>query len=112
MTDITDQQALEVIERICGDDFCEDMDIQAALLVPPPEWSPELRIAMEKLWTIWRIAHSIVKSHSCFGVHQDWREEAGTMYRAICTDDTASTPASTEMAESPEPKEVKPENLP
>lgn len=74
---ITDQQALEVISHICGDGFCEDLDMRADA-TPDEEWalSPDLKLAQEKLSKIYCIAHSMVVSNSCYRMHDDWRKEA------------------------------------
>ncbi len=74
---MTDQQALEVIERICGDDFCEDMSMQDL------DRQPDLKTAIGKLSRIYRISHALGQSHSCFLSHQDWRDEAEKTYAAI-----------------------------
>ena len=72
---MTDQQALELISRICGDNFCEDLDIRNA----HRKLHGELAVAHEKLGKVYRIAHALVTSHCCYSVHDDWRKEAERM---------------------------------
>ena len=67
----TDQDALDLINRICGDDFCEDVDMRYATMAPT---DPDLKIALEKLSAVYRIAHSMVRSKVCYHVHEDWRQ--------------------------------------
>lgn len=77
---ITDQQALDAIQRICGDDFCEDLDLRT---IDGPLLG-DLGIAHEKLSAVYRIAHSLVKSNICHGVHGGWRDDAEKTYWAGC----------------------------
>lgn len=76
---ITDQQALSTIERLCGDDFCEVLDMRSN------ELTGDLKTAHEKLSAIYRIAHSLVASHICFENHDDWRKEAEETAKALET---------------------------
>jgi len=76
---MTDQQALETIDLLCGDDFCEDMSMRMRDLEP----DSDLKTAVDKLSRIYRIAHSLVQSHSCFHVHDDWRHEAEQAHAAL-----------------------------
>ena len=66
-----DQQALWAIEQICGDDFCEDQEF-----LNLNREDGEMKTAIEKLTAIYSLAHSHVKGHSCFHVHEDWRKKA------------------------------------
>ncbi len=83
--EITDQLALELIDQITGDDFCEDLDCRLHLPSEdgPRSWQidpkSELGIAAEKLLQIYTIAHSMVKSNICYGAHDKWRLDAGLM---------------------------------
>lgn len=86
---ITDQQALSVIELICGDDFCEDLAMRMADGSVADE---TLTMAHEKLSMVYRIAHGIVLDHSCYRVHDDWREEAAKLATEMGVADEA--PAS------------------
>lgn len=70
---MTTEQALQLIELIVGDDFCEELDIRAVF--HPEALSPENKTAHEKLSLIYRIAHSHTP-HSCSEVHDDWRDDA------------------------------------
>jgi hypothetical protein len=64
--------ALDAIDRLAGDDFCENLDMRAAFDKPP--LSPDLMLAQQKLSTIYQIAHSESPNHSCYGVHDSWRK--------------------------------------
>lgn len=80
---MNDQQALELISRICGDDFCEELDMR----VRSPHLSEraqrkmrgDLAAANEKLGKVYRIAHALVRSRDCYHVHDDWRKDAEKM---------------------------------
>ena len=80
---MNDQQALELISRICGDDFCEELDMR----VRSPHLSEraqrkmrgDLAAANEKLGKVYRIAHALVRSRDCYNVHDDWRKDAEKM---------------------------------
>jgi hypothetical protein len=66
-------RVLNVIERIVADDFCEDLNCEAAF--HPTELSQRERTANAKLSMIYRIVHSLNPSHSCYYVHKNWRAE-------------------------------------
>lgn len=78
---MTDQQVLETIERIAGDDFCEEISMRG--LRPDDPRSDDLKTAANKLSAIYRIAHSAVRSHTCFQVHESWRQEAEHTHDAL-----------------------------
>lgn len=65
--------ALDAIERIVGDDFCEDLEMRACL-PDQPELPADLRTAQEKLGIVYQIAHSESPRHSCHHVHTEWRK--------------------------------------
>lgn len=62
---------LTAIENYCGDDFSEDLDMQDATgtLTGP------LKEAHTRLSEIYKLAHAFNTSHSCYHVHQDWRDK-------------------------------------
>lgn len=64
--------ALDAIDRIVSDDFCEDLDMRAAFDEQP--LSPDLKTAHSKLSAVYQIAHSESPRHSCYRVHADWRQ--------------------------------------
>lgn len=64
---VDDQVALEAIDHVTSDDFCEDLEMRDDL-------DGYLKIAHEKLSLIYRISHSQCRGHSCCGVHDSWRE--------------------------------------
>lgn len=75
---MTDQEALEAIELICSDDFCEDQSMQNM-----KRRKSALKTAVDKLSAIYRIAHSFGLSHECFYVHDDWWAEAERTHSAL-----------------------------
>ena len=74
-----DQQALELISQICGDDFCEELDMRNA----HRKLRGDLATAHEKLGKVYRIAHALVTSKVCYHVHDDWRKESERMVEAM-----------------------------
>lgn len=76
---VTDQEALSAIERICGDDFCEYLDMRDM----DETTNADLRTAHRKLSAVYRIAHSLVTGHVCFEVHSDWRKGAEETVNAL-----------------------------
>ncbi len=69
-----DQELLLIIERIAGDDFFADLEFRMA--AKPSKESDDMHIVAEKVSLIYRLAHSAVKKHSCYHVHEDWRKLA------------------------------------
>ena len=67
-----DQAVLWAIEQLCGDDFCEILDMRAA----SEPLTGDLKIAHEKLSAIYKLSHSHVRSHSCHHAREDWRKLA------------------------------------
>ena len=82
---MTHTEALKVIEWLCCDDFCEDLEMQ---MVEMPD-SP-LKTAGEKLTRIYRIAHGLNTQHKCYSVHEDWRKEAEETRAAIVAEEQES----------------------
>jgi hypothetical protein len=78
-TPLTDQQTIEIIDLLTGDDFCMDLEMRNA----DAPLTGDLKIAFDKLSRIYRIAHAQVQSHSCFEVHDDWRREAAQTFAAL-----------------------------
>jgi hypothetical protein len=72
---VNDRELIETIERICGDDFCEDMEMRFAA-DENGDLPGDLKTAIEKLSLIYRMTHSAGRDHTCFRVHEDWRKEA------------------------------------
>lgn len=87
---LSDQEVLDLIQHIAGDDFCEDLDMRAGSIT-----DPMLKTAHEKLSAIYRYSHAFVKANRCHGVHNDWREEARTAANHIL-DGTPSPEAQSE----------------
>ena len=61
---------LQQIEDIVGDDFCMDMDSNLDKI---EDW--KLKECIKKLGKVYMIAHANNKDHSCYSVHNDWRDE-------------------------------------
>ncbi len=82
MDKLTNEQVLELVERIVGDEFCEDLDMMVSF--GPRRRLREtrriLREAGKKLVTIYRIVHGHRPEHRCHGVHDAWRREAVEMF--------------------------------
>ncbi len=74
---LTDQPILELIERIVGDDFCEDLDCRVAF--QGETLTSTEKMAASKLALIYRITHSHIPTHSCHNEHDDWRKEAAAL---------------------------------
>lgn len=66
-----DQEALEAIERICGDDWCAEQD-----MLQLDREDGDLKTAIDKLGEIYILAHSHILSNVCYHVHDDWRAKA------------------------------------
>lgn len=66
-----DQAVLEAIERVAGDDFCEDLDARGS----GETLEGDLKIAQTKISFVYRAAHSALRSASCYSVHESWRKE-------------------------------------
>ncbi len=65
-------EALDYIEHIVGDDFCEELGMGVAQR--PQDYTPIVIETEKKLSAIYRAAHSH-NEHSCYSSHQDWRDE-------------------------------------
>lgn len=91
---ISREDILMLIERIVGDDFCQDLDAIAGL--HPEELSEREKVCQEKLGALYRIAHSNRKEATCHSVHDIWRTEAKALLRgakqeeAVCSASTAT----------------------
>jgi hypothetical protein len=62
--------ALSAVEDAVGDDFCEEMDWEAA----NGELSGNAKTMQEKLSLAYRICHSWNTRHCCFYIHKNWRK--------------------------------------
>jgi len=67
------QSILSKIENLVGDDFA--VDIGMALAQEPEKLSPNEKIFAERFSKIYRLVHAFNIDHSCFDVHEDWRNE-------------------------------------
>lgn len=65
-------RAIETIDRLAGDDFCEELSMNLAA----GRLDGRLKLATEKLLEIYRLAHGHNRATACFAVHADWRCEA------------------------------------
>jgi hypothetical protein len=71
--------ALDAIERIAGDDFCEELEMSHFLT---RKFRGEKRVMFEKLAAIYRLAHGASPSHSCYNAHDSWRKELSELTAA------------------------------
>lgn len=66
-------KALQAIEKITGDDFCEELDMLIAF--HPEELTSREKTMADKLSKIYRLAHSHDTEASCYDIHAAWRLE-------------------------------------
>jgi len=83
---MSETDALDLIDRITMDDFC--MDAECELAFHPENLSPREKIAIEKLLRVYTIAHSMSRTHTCYGSHEAWRKEAEEKFAAIKSEDS------------------------
>lgn len=78
---MTDQQALELLDHLTGDDFCVELDTKLGL---HPEMLTETeKAAAEKLGLLYRIAHSMNQSTLCHAWHDIWRKETEELHALV-----------------------------
>ncbi len=64
---------LNMIEHALGDEVCEDASmVNAGMGLATEREKDFAKIIIE----VYKIVHSFNESHSCHGVHENWREEA------------------------------------
>lgn len=71
--------ALDVIERIAGDDETEEWEFD----LYENRLSGPMKSAVEKILRIYRYSHSMSASHSCYQFHKDWRLSCREAYAEI-----------------------------
>jgi len=76
-------RALEAIDCLAGDDFCEELDMSNMTR----KLRGRLRMAHEKLSLIYQIAHAENSNNSCYRVHDDWR----TLKESVLTDESGAS---------------------
>ena len=81
---LTDRQLLDLIHRMTGDDFVQDLAMHAL-----PDYTPShdtaarlMREASERLGEIYAVVHGHLPT-PCHDVHQDWRDKATAMHAAL-----------------------------
>lgn len=65
-------ESLEAIEHIVASDECADIEYKLAM---DRFDSPTEKSMAEMLGQIYKIAHSSNPKHTCYDVHQNWRDE-------------------------------------
>ena len=63
--------ALEAIENLVNDDFVQDME----MALYEKKLKGDAKEMAERLNKIYRISHSYNPNHSCYNVHNNWRDE-------------------------------------
>ncbi len=63
-------RVLGAIEQIAGDDFCEELEMEAAR----GKLNERDAISQKKLSAIYKLAHAFNDSKSCYRQHEDWRK--------------------------------------
>jgi hypothetical protein len=76
-------KALMVIDRLTSDDFIQTMMYNLGMDRPIELTHEEILSICEKIREIYTVSHSACKSHSCYSVHKDWREETERLYKEI-----------------------------
>jgi len=76
-----ERKVLRVIERLVSDELAEDCEY--TLLMGRKFSQAEARSMADKITTIYTVAHSAIKDHSCFDVHNDWRAATLKLYSAL-----------------------------
>lgn len=81
-TELSNEELLELIERIVGDDFCEDLSCRVNFdnFRNNAENIKMLVKAHNKLSDIYTFVHSHNKKTVCNHSHQTWRNEAIERY--------------------------------
>ncbi len=67
------EKVLYAIEDLCADDFIEDLQISIA--TKPNKFSNLTKRLVNRLGSIYKIAHAHNKDHLCYDSHGDWRDE-------------------------------------
>jgi hypothetical protein len=85
MDKLTNEQVIELIDYLSGDEFCEELALTTfSDYSPSPERMKKLLdAASDKLSTIYQIAHSHNTQPSCYSVHNSWREGSRRRYVAM-----------------------------
>lgn len=85
MRELTDQQLIELVDSIVGDEFCEDLNciIEFGHEKTYEQTRKLLVTARDKLVDIYTFVHSHNKEHSCHHVHDVWREQAVQAYEKM-----------------------------
>lgn len=65
------QAILSRIESQCDDEFCEDLCMR--LYSEKGNVDPDLKECIERLTSIYTIAHAFNKAHICYHAHDPWR---------------------------------------
>lgn len=74
---VTPEDLLLIIERICGDDFCEQLDLTTF------REGTLIHTARAKLGMIYELTHSANTDHACHAEHANWRAEAARLAKEL-----------------------------
>lgn len=86
---LSDQQVIELISNITGDEFCEDLNMTLTFMEEHDikfshnQLMNLLKEAHGKLSDIYVIAHSHNRQSSCYKVHDSWRKRALHQYEEL-----------------------------
>jgi len=76
-----EQKALRVVDWMVSDDLSENCSVKSAF---GKEFTQEEAKSMaDKIGHIYEISHSTIPEHSCFYVHDDWREKTMVLYKKL-----------------------------
>lgn len=71
------QIVLRAIEGLVSDDFCEELAMRIACGEKRFALNETEQMAYDKLTAVYTLSHAFDPSHSCYHVHQDWRDSLG-----------------------------------
>lgn len=75
------EKACKVIESLTSDDLSEDCECSVAFGHPITQ--KDAKALSERITLIYTIVHGIDKDHSCYDVHDDWRNGLQKLYRQL-----------------------------
>lgn len=96
MRQLTNEQLLELVDSIVGDEFCEDLNCTVILGYEKTyeRTRAMLEEAARKLCDIYTVVHSHRTEHSCYHAHEPWREEGVVMYEKMKANEAARKEAA------------------
>jgi len=76
-----EQKALRAIDYLVSDDLSEIGSFKSAFKRKFTQ--EEARLLADKIVTIYQISHSAILEHSCFSVHNAWRDDTIALYEKL-----------------------------